>query len=182
MTAGTDGTSAFAFALVHAVDLILRALGHGEEVVRRVEIAAERRGKQLAAHAVHLFDRVADGPDADIHVATGTHCGVGHREELANPVPPVDHFNEGSLVGGALCSGKAAPLWHDLVEREGDDLPFDRRAAVGRGPGGACRCGCCCRRDGVGRLGGLGCFGSRGLCHNSQDTSLHREPQASGLR
>ncbi len=87
------------------------------------------------------------------------------REEFTNPVPALDHIDEGGLVFGALVRGQATPLRHDFVKREGDDLPFNCRAALGCGAPASCGRGCCCRRDGMRRLGDLGCFRSRGLCH-----------------
>ena len=60
------------------------------------------------------------------YIATCADGGVGERKELAYPVPALDDVDEGSLVGGTFVGGQATPLRHDFVEREGDDLSFDR--------------------------------------------------------
>ena len=128
LSAGTDGSAALALTLVRAADLVLRALGAGEEVMRRAEVAAKGRTQEFGAHEVELVDPVADGPDAEVNVATGSDGGVGEREKLTGLVPLFEDGGEGGFVGGALGGGKASPLRHDFVEAEADDL-----AAGGRG-------------------------------------------------
>ena len=157
LAAGTDGTSAFAFALVFAVDGVLGTLGHGEEAVRGGEVASEGSGEKLRAHAVELVDGVTYGPDAHVDIAAGADGGVGDGEEFAGLVPAGEDIDEGLLVGSFFLGGEATPLGHELVEAEADDLALDGRSAVGGGRGvgaglgtrgrsgfgGGCgRCGC----------------------------------------
>ncbi len=135
LAAGTDRAASFALGLVDAVDLVDRALGHGEEVVRRVEVASEGRRHQLGAHAVQFVDRVANRPDAEVHVAACADGRVGDGDELTGLVPAIQHRGKGRLVLGAFGGRKATPLGQHLVEAEADDLPFRGRSAMRRAGG-----------------------------------------------
>ena len=156
LSAGTDGAAAFAFALVLAVDGVLRALGHGEEAVRGGEVAAEGSGEKLRAHAVEFVDCVADGPDAHVDIAAGADGGIRDGEEFAGLVPLGEDVDEGLLVSGFFVCGETAPLGHELVEAEADNLALDSRRSVGggrSGGGGLGACWCCgfdCGRCGYG--------------------------------
>jgi hypothetical protein len=143
LAAGTDGAATFAFALVLAVDGVLRALGHGEEAVGGGEVAAERGGEEFGAHAVELVECVADGPDAHVDVAAGADGGIGDGEEFAGLVPLGEDVGEGLLVGGFFVGGETTPLGVDFVEAEADDLALDRCGAVGGGRGVASGLGTC---------------------------------------
>ena len=154
LAAGTDGSAAFAFALVLAVDGVLRALGHGEEAVRGGEVAAEGSGEELGAHAVELVDCVADGPDAHVYIAAGSDSGIRDGEEFAGLVPLGEDVDEGLLVGSLFFGGEAAPLGHEFVEAEADNLALDGRGTVGGG-----------RAVGA----GLGTCGSGGFCGDGGD-------------
>jgi len=144
--AGDDvGAAAFALALVRAADLVLRAFGHREKIVRRVEIAAERGAHELAAHLVHLIDGVADRPDAHVDVAAGADGRIGERKKLAGAVPVLEDGGKFGLVRRFLLFGKPAPLRHDFVEAEGYDLALDGglRGIVRSGSVAAGRAACC---------------------------------------
>ena len=138
LAAGADGAAAFAFALVGAVDLVLRALGHGEEVVRGGEVAAERGAHELASHAVEFVDAVADGPDAHVDAAARADGGVGEGEEFAGPVPFFERGGEGGLVRGFFGGGEGGATrggGYDLIEAEADDLAVRREGTVWCGTG-----------------------------------------------
>ncbi len=74
------------------------------------------------------------------------------RQELAGLVPPGEDVREGLLVRGFFFGGQAAPLGHDLVEAEADDLALDGGLHGLEGLGSI---------DGHGAMSAGGCDGDR---------------------
>ena len=116
-----------AFALIGAVNLILRTLGHRQKVMRRIEISAQCRAHQVAAHLVHLIDGIANRPDTHIHIAARSHGRIGERQKFAGLVPPRQNGGKLSLVLCLLFFRQTTPFRHDLVKAKGHNLPLHGR-------------------------------------------------------
>ncbi len=95
--------------------------------MRRVEIPAQRRPHQLAAHLVQLIHRIANRPHAHIHIAARAHRRVRQRQKLARLVPPLQHLGKRRLVLRLLFLRQPPPLRHHFIEAEAHDLPLHRR-------------------------------------------------------